>query len=154
MNLATNRNPGAGFTMVELLVAIAIVGLLMAVSVPATLNFYESVQYRQAVRDVITTLGTARQRALDTGQALDVAFDPERMTFGLGDDQRPLPEGFNLGVSTAAEVNRKGIGIIRFYPEGNSSGGDVVLESPTGRGVRISVDWLLGGVSQETFDAP
>ncbi|WP_205743076.1 type II secretion system protein [Halioglobus maricola] len=140
--------------MVELLVAIAIVGLLMAVTVPGALNFYESIQYRQAVREVITTLGTARQRSLDTGRTLDVSFDLERNVIALGDDQQQLPDDFNLAVTTAAEVNRDGLGIIRFYPEGSSSGGDVVLESPTGRGVVISVDWLMGGLSQEPFDVP
>ena len=56
-----------GFTLVELLVAIAIVGLLMAVSVPGSIRMYESMQYRQAVRGVISTLAEARQQAVDRG---------------------------------------------------------------------------------------
>ena len=43
----------SGFTIVELLIAITIVGVVMAASVPASIRFYESMQYRQAIRGVI-----------------------------------------------------------------------------------------------------
>lgn len=144
--------PQSAFTMVELLVAIAIVGLLMAVSVPGSIRFYESIQYRQAVRDVLTTLGTARQLAIDKGKIQDVKFDPQGGKIVLNDRVDQLPRGFNLAVTTASEVNRDGRGVVRFYPEGGSSGGDIDIESPTGRGVTISVDWLMGGVSQAAYD--
>ena len=41
--------------------------------------------------------------------------------------------------------------MIRFYPEGGSSGGGIDMERPGGTGVRISVDWLVGRVSQEAY---
>ena len=141
-----------GFTMVELLVAIVIVGLVMAVSVPSSIRFYESIQYRQSVRDVLSLLGTARQRAVDRGRLQDVAFDPQTRKISLGKKVQQLPENFALSVTTASEVNRQGVGVIRFYPEGGSSGGDVTIESQRGRGVKLSVDWLMGSVSQVSYD--
>ncbi len=143
----------SGFTMVELLVAITIVGILLAVSVPGSMRFYDSIQYRQAVRDVLTTLGTARQQSIDTGKAQNVAFDPGTNKIRYGDGVQSLPEDFQLTVTTAREVNRRGVGVIRFYPEGGSSGGDVSIETVNGRGVMISVDWLMGAVSQRAYDA-
>lgn len=147
------RREQCAFTLVEMMVAIAIVGLLMAVTVPGSIRMYESIQYRQVVRDVLTTLGSARQLAVDRGRAQDVAFDPDRRQVSLGDDIQQLPDGFELTVTTASEVNRQNVGVIRFYPEGSSTGGDVDIASPTGRGVRISVDWLMGGVSQSSYEA-
>ncbi|RLQ23682.1 prepilin-type N-terminal cleavage/methylation domain-containing protein [Seongchinamella sediminis] len=141
------------FTLVEIMVAIAIVGLLLAVAVPGSMRMYQSIQYRQAVRDVLTTLADARHQAVDKGRAQDVAFDPQRRQVSFAGDTRQLPEGFQLTVTTASEVNRDGLGLIRFYPEGSSTGGDVDIAAPTGRGVRISVDWLMGGVSQSSYDA-
>ena len=138
--------------MVELLVAIAIVGLVMAVSVPGSIRFYESIQYRQSVRDVISLLGTARQRAIDRGRIQDVAFDPETGKVHLGQVVQQLPEKFVLSVTTAQEVNRRGVGVIRFYPEGGSSGGDIAIETHRGRGVKLSVDWLMGSVSQVSYE--
>ena len=147
------RREQCAFTLVEMMVAIAIVGLLMAVTVPGSIRMYESIQYRQVVRDVLTTLGSARHLAVDRGRAQDVAFDPDRRQVSLGDDIQQLPDGFELTVTTASEVNRQNVGVIRFYPEGSSTGGDVDIASPTGRGVRISVDWLMGGVSQSSYEA-
>lgn len=130
-----------------------IVGLLLAVSVPGSAHLYHSMQYRAALRNVITTLAQARQEAIDRGRAQDVEFDTARRQIVLNDETLQLPESFQLGVTTAAEVNRQDAGVIRFYPEGGSTGGDIDIRTPTGRGVRITVDWLMGGVSQETYDA-
>ena len=46
--------------------------MLLALSVPATTRFYQSMQYRQAVKSVVTTLGSARQQAINSGTAQDV----------------------------------------------------------------------------------
>ncbi len=152
MNASRLAASGRGFTLVELMVAMAIVGLLLAVSVPGGLRFYESIQYRQSVRDVLTMLNGAREQAVNRGRALDVVFDPARLEVRSGKETLALPEGFELGLTTAQEVNRDSVGAIRFYPEGGSSGGDVTIESPAGRGVMISVDWLVGTVSQQAYD--
>lgn len=148
-----SRRGQHAFTLVEMMVAIAIVGLLLAVAVPGSIRMYESIQYRQAVRDVLTTLANARHQAVDQGRAKDVAFDPERRRINFDAETQQLPDGFRLTVTTASEVNRDNLGVIRFYPEGSSTGGDVDIASPTGRGVRISVDWLMGGVSQSSYEA-
>lgn len=143
---------GTGFSLLELLVAIGIAGLLLAVSVPGGLRFYESMQYRQAVREVLTMLGSAREQSVSLGRPQDVAFDPAAGQVSYERDELSLPKDFQLTVTSAAEVNRDRVGVIRFYPEGGSSGGDISIESPTGRGVTISVDWLMGGVSQQAYD--
>lgn len=142
-----------GFTMLEMLVAITIVGLLLAVTVPASARFYESIQYRQAVRDVITALASARYRAINSGRAQDVTVDPQGNRLGSNDEVTHLPEGFAVTVHSAGELNRNSMGVIRFYPEGGSSGGGIDLEREDGSGVRISVDWLVGRVSQEAYVA-
>lgn len=142
-----------GFTMLEMLVAITIVGLLLAVTVPASARFYESIQYRQAVRDVITALASARYRAINSGRAQDVTVDPRDNRLGSNGEVTYLPEGFEIAVHSARELNRDSLGVIRFYPEGGSSGGGIDLQRKGGAGVRISVDWLVGRVSQEAYVA-
>ncbi len=139
--------------MLELLVAISIVGLVLAVAVPSSVRFYESMQYRQAVRDVVTVFASARYNAINTGRAQDVAVDPVANTIALKDKTTLIPEGFNVAVHSARELNRERAGVIRFYPEGGSSGGGVDMERQDGSGVRISVDWLVGRISQEAYVA-
>ncbi|MEH6590820.1 MAG: prepilin-type N-terminal cleavage/methylation domain-containing protein [Halioglobus sp.] len=141
-----------GFTMLELLIAMAIAALVLAVSVPSTARFYQSMQYREAVRDVISLLSSARYKAIQSGRTQDVRVNPETNEIQLGDERKQLPEAMNIAVHSASELNQPEIGVLRFYPEGGSSGGGVDIESPTGRGVKITVDWLAGRVSQEPYE--
>jgi general secretion pathway protein H len=131
-----------------MMVAIAVVGLMLAVSVPLASRFYDSVQYRQAVRDVVTTLNSARHLAISSGQAQDVALDPGNNVMAFRGQRTQLPAAMQLELRTAREVNRDALAVIRFYPEGGSSGGDIDIRDGGGNGVTISVDWLLGRVSQ------
>ena len=140
-----------GFTMLELMAAIAIAAVVLAVSIPATARMYQSMQYRQAVRDVVTLLHSARYAAVNTGRAQDVEVNPKTNVVRLNERQHRMPKGFNVAVHSASELNTRETGIIRFYPEGGSSGGGIDLESPTGVGVKIGVDWLMGRVSQEKY---
>ena len=148
------REPGSrGFTLLELLIALAIAGLVLAVSVPATARFYQSMQYRAAVRDVIGLLASARYKAIKSGVAQDVKINPETNEIMFSDTRKQLPEEFQVAVHSAREINQSQVGVVRFYPEGGSSGGGIDIETPTGSGVRITVDWLVGRVSQEKYAA-
>ena len=141
----------AGFTLVEIMAAMVIAAMLLVAAVPASVRFYESIQYRQAVRDVVSLLGSARYLAINTGSAQDVIIDPRSGELQLNNERRQLPEGVNLVVRTAEEINRDDKGVIRFYPEGGSSGGDLDLERPGADATRVSVDWLMGGVSHARY---
>jgi general secretion pathway protein H len=137
---------------VELLVAITIVGLVMTASVPASVRFYESMQYRQAVRDVTTALASARYRAFNSGESQDVVINTETNLMRMGSDTQQLPAKLGIVVHSAREVNRDAEGVIRFYPEGGSSGGEIDIVKPNRAGVKITVDWLVGRVSQQKYD--
>ena len=56
------------------MVALAIAGLLMAVSVPMGMRFYDSMQYRESVRIVIAAFQASRQQAIETGK-MQVIFN-------------------------------------------------------------------------------
>ena len=145
------RPATAGFTLIELLAAITIVGMLLAVSVPASVRFFNSMQYRQAVRDVVTVLASARHAAINRGKYQDVVIDPKARELNFNERRTQLPGDLRVSVQSAGELNRREQGVIRFYPEGGSSGGRIDIERPGGDGVRISVDWLVGRVSQERY---
>ena len=142
----------AGFTLLELLAAITIAGMLLAAAVPASVRFYQSIQYRQAVRDVITVLASARYAAVNSGRAQDVAINPGTNQISFREQVTQLPEKLNVVVHSAREINRRDEGVIRFYPEGGSSGGDIELERPDADGIRVSVDWLDGRVTHARYD--
>jgi len=140
-----------GFSLLELMAALAIAGLVMALAVPSTLRMYDNIRYRQAVRDVVTLFASARYEALHSGRTQTVEVDPEERSVRFANTVEVLPGSVAMTVHSASELNRGGIGVIRFYAEGGASGGGVDIESATGAGVSITVDWLLGSVTQETY---
>ena len=150
---ATGIASSRGFTLVELLVATAIGAMLLVVAVPASMRMYQSMQYRGAVQDVVGGLSSARHRSIVSGLPVDLEVDPRNKRVRLGEKTWQLPDDMQVAVRSAGELNRDGVGVIRFYPGGGASGGGVDVESPTGFGVTINVDWLTGHLSQVAYEA-
>ena len=136
-----------GFTLLELLVALAIAAIVVGVSAPAMQRFYTSSQYHGAVNDVVAALTNARYSAIQVGDAIDVLINPETRQITLGEKVNKLPDAIQLEVLGSSELNRDGAGVVRFYPDGGSSGGYVKLAHENGMSVEVQVDWLLGRVT-------
>jgi len=150
---ATGSSRAGGFSLLELLVVLAIAGLMAAVVLPSGARMYDNMQARGAVRDALAMLAVARNRALTSGVAQDVMVQPAKRLLWTGGREQRLPGNLSLTVHGAAELNRDDTGVIRFYPEGGASGGGIDILRADGSGTRISVDWLLGRVSQQPLGA-
>lgn len=144
MRPAANR----GFTLLELIAAIAIAAIVLGVSAPAMQRLYTSSQYHGAVNDVVTTLSSARYLAIRKGTYQDVLINPKTREISLAGKVEELPGSLRLEVLGSVELNRDGAGVIRFFPDGGSSGGVVKVAHENGMAVQVQVDWLLGRVSQ------
>ena len=155
-----------GFTLLELMVALVVASLLAAVAMPSAQRMNETMRYREAVRDLLTATRTARRDAFATGSAHDLLIFEDEPSWALvpadrasdfidGDiEARPLPDELSFDVTYAAEVSPgRGVASIRFYPSGGASGGDIDIVRPTGSGVRLKIDWLLGEVVQVPVSA-
>lgn len=139
-----------GFTLLELLVALALGALLIAV-VPSRLGaLMDAVRYRNAVQDTLRTLETARMQAISTGRrtALEIDVDGRQLLLA-GQSQLTLSDGITLQARGAASVD-DGMPRIYFDPDGSASGGLLALIDGT-RGNRIAVDWLTGRITVEPF---
>jgi len=140
-------NQQRGFTLVEIVAAVSVAALVLALAIPSSIRFFESMQFRAGIRDVATMLNAARYHAVAEGRSQDVAISPEENWVRFGDEEVTFDETVSLRVDSAREVNQDRLGIIRFYPDGGSSGGGVEIEREQGDVVTISVDWLVGRVT-------
>ncbi|MEE4203479.1 MAG: GspH/FimT family pseudopilin [Halieaceae bacterium] len=150
-----------GFTLLELMVALLVASLLAVLAMPSAQRMSETMRYREAVRDLVTAARTARRDAFAHGAAYDLLIFEDQPGWALVPAQRasevlrgdietqPLPKDLSFDVTYAAEVSPgRGVASIRFYPSGGASGGDVDILRPSGSGVRLKIDWLLGEVVQ------
>ena len=132
----------AGFTLVELLVVMGIMGLVLA-AVTAAKPRTAATRVAVAGRAIAATLQLARAQAMAGNAETVVRIDAENNRFGLAKSMHPLPRGMMVAM-TVADTERLGDGgALRFYPDGQSSGGEIVLMLE-GRTSRISVNWLTG----------
>jgi general secretion pathway protein H len=137
-----------GFTLFELLVVFAIIGMLLAVTPFAFQRYRESAEYQDAVRTVTSDLSAARHLAMNSGRDVAFGVDLGDRRFGIeGRTPRDLPKGLDVRVTVADIEMRDRVAKIRFYPGGNSTGGSVEIIRPSGSGVRIRADWLDGRVT-------
>lgn len=143
--------PQRGFTLVELLVVFAIVGLIVAVVPLAFGKMRDSAQYTTTIRTSLGDMRQARQRAIATGISAEFFVDLAQRKYGIsGLTSHEVPETLTLKVTFAealAEVDRPAK--IVFLPDGGASGGSVEVIRPSGAGTRLRVDWLSGMVTLE-----
>lgn len=138
-----------GVTLLEILVVLAIMGLLSAVVMPMFGPGVSTAELKSAARQVASGLRLARSEAMATRRETFVTLDLEGRRFMVGTDKRehPLPKDIELKLFTAQKdlVNDK-VGAIRFYPDGGSNGGRVTLGAGE-RKFEVDVDWLTGRIA-------
>jgi type II secretion system protein H len=66
----------SAFTLIELMMVVAIIGLVMAMSVPSILSVVREGPLRKAINDVVEICGHARAQAIFTGKMTTVTFHP------------------------------------------------------------------------------
>ncbi|QND75283.1 GspH/FimT family pseudopilin [Tardiphaga robiniae] len=132
----------AGFTILEMLVVLGIMGLSLAAMVMARPDS-SGARVNVAARSVAATLRLARARAIERNTDMLVVVDTDQATVGFSGAARPLPRGVRVALTVAASERNGGQGGLRFYPDGQSTGGDIELRIDN-RVARVAVDWLTG----------
>ena len=143
-----------GFTLIEIMVVMALMALLVGLVPIAFGRLNEAAQYRDTVRAVLTDMRTARYLAQSEGTEVRFAVDLRERRFGIeGRTPHSVPESLQIrAVMAQQETGADGQMAIRFLPSGGASGGSVDLLRSSGSGVRLRVDWFSGRVEQEPVD--
>jgi general secretion pathway protein H len=145
---AGQRSGSYGFTLLEMLIALVIAGLLMAVVTPNFAPILARAQLSSATRDVASALRHARGQALVRGRDAEFELDVDRHRYRITGRAKTysLPSPLRLSLFTAeTETVSEGTGRIRFFPDGSATGGRVTLEGGGQKRV-VDVNWLTGEV--------
>lgn len=164
----------AGFTLIEALVVLALMATVFALFAGALVSALPGQQLRDATNRLAAEMRATRARAVATGVDQSFVIDTRARTWrsgasdALGDPSAVLPdtkpganpdggvrrqgeldEALALGATVAREEQPgPGLAAIRFFADGSSTGGRVVVRRGDAAW-RVDVNWLTGAVRVE-----
>src|ERR1035437_160168 len=107
------------FTLIEIMIVVAIMGIVMTMSVPIVYKVWRKAPMREAVKNIVEVCSHARARAIMQGVVTEVVFHPKQNWVGLagtGSTTRSAGEGVvTPGASTPTTL---GAGLSAQLPEG------------------------------------
>ncbi|MCU0597649.1 MAG: type II secretion system GspH family protein [Desulfobacterales bacterium] len=119
----------SGFTVIELIVVMAIIGILLAVSTPNMIRWRQDHQLNRATRDIQATIQNLRIRAMKEKSSVEIVFDAVTneyetriYTRGVAGGRAkvikyPLPPGIRISRITFRNS------LLRFNSRGLTAGG-------------------------------
>ncbi|MBF0384007.1 MAG: GspH/FimT family pseudopilin [Magnetococcales bacterium] len=138
-----------GFTMLEMLVTLAIMGMLALLAPPILSAALPSLRLEKVTQHSAVFLRQARNLAITENRETAVTINTREKWYRLGQDgkQEPIsPEvSVELQLANKSEQVDDDSGMIRFFPEGGSTGGKIELKLDDISNFVI-VDWLTGRV--------
>lgn len=140
------RRSVAAFTLLEMLMVIAIIALAAAVAMPALTRPSDGVRLQSTARDIMNAVRLTRAMAIARNAEVALTIDVDKRTFASAAIRtQTFAPDITAEVTFAALLQRASerSGSFRFFPDGSSTGGDVRLRL-NNREATICVNWLTG----------
>lgn len=128
----------SGFTLLELILVLAVVAVIAALTLPAFSSILNRIEQRSSVKEITTALHFARSKAVSAKVPVIFQAEFENNRYWLEEPQsgkisevRDLSKGivfreFFDGEDTTTD----GLISIIYFPRGNTSGGSLKLSAP------------------------
>ena len=145
---ACARTRGGGFTLLELLVVLAILLLMASLVPPLVSGAVPGAELKGAARELAAALRNARSQAITRNQEVIVHLNVKTRRYRITGRKQAftLPDDLKLSVYGASSESPSAvIGGIRFFPDGSSTGGRITVAKDN-QAYQVNVDWLLGRV--------
>ena len=157
------------FTLIEVMMVVAVMGLILAVGIPSLYHMMRKEGMRKALNDVIEVCGNARARAILSGTTVEVMFYPLEKRFQISGGGNAPAGGEEGPAGTPAspsgplssgqldedimiemldvnlwEYNQSESVRVRFFPNGRSDEMTLILRSGKGEWRKITLDVATG----------
>ena len=149
-----------GFTLVELLVSVAIILLISSIAVPNFINWRTESQIRGAINNLRGDMELARARSIKENQQVTIDFSSTGYSIYIDEDADETMDsgeqlirhvdfikGVSIGLAATTFASDKTWFNSRGLPQNL---GRVVLKNTVGTLRRISMTTLLGQITMET----
>ncbi|WP_417452077.1 prepilin-type N-terminal cleavage/methylation domain-containing protein [Kordiimonas sp.] len=146
MSLPATSESEAGYTLLEVLVVIAIIGIVMAALPSAYARLVPQFQVHAFADELALTARKLREEARLMQHITAIRVDSEGKAVDIdGLETIGVPTGIKITFTQPISWKSIGDNTVEFYPTGGSSGG--VMELARGGTVaKVSIDWLSGAV--------
>ena len=146
-----SRQCGRGFTLIEMTVVLVVIAIGMTLAVPLIEGGFDSREVRRAARQIAATMVHCRVEAVSKAAPQELVINPERNLIATSDWGRwaVLTDRAIIERVDGGAVLGDGAVQVLFYPNGSTSGADVVVASRRDRSrnrLRITLDPLVGTV--------
>jgi general secretion pathway protein H len=136
----------SGFTLIEVLAVMLIIALVASLVVAMTPGTGRG-KLNALTLEVAALFRRERLGAILTGHDRRVSLDGERRAFvGDGGDVILVPPDVNIDVLGANELWSGRLAVVRFHPDGASSGAVLKLSREEAQ-YEVRVNWYTGGVA-------
>ena len=135
------RKTQQGFTLIELMIVVAIIGILAAIALPAYQNYTTRAQVSEGLVLSSSARTAASEHVITQGD-----WPADNATAGYGGAETAIVQ--SIAITTASD---EGIITVTFKDVGGVSAGDaIVFIGTTSSG---GVEWECGGTTATTVDA-
>lgn len=139
--------PAAGFSLIEMLVVLAIVSAVAGIAAVSIQKVKSGKSPYTYAADIAGRMTAQRYRAMNTGHIQTSQIDLEGKTiFATGQSGRiTIPKTWDLSVTFGLGLAESGnVPKIMFLPDGTSSGAEITLRNQRGEAAYVRVNWLTG----------
>lgn len=144
------RSTSRGFTLLEIVLVMAIIALASVLAAAAMTGGFKGMQLKASAKEIASNLRYTRTQAIATGQPQRFVIDPVKHAWQAPNAHHgsiPDKVGIEFTGAREAQVNGapSGQGAIEFFPDGAATGGRIRLTAGTAAW-DIDVAWLTGQV--------